>query len=114
MTDERSVVDALRDTDKIRGAGVVRSDGTFLVSDFPDTEDPGHIAAVAASNVGTCDKLGEGFKAGAIDSILITAEEGLILSHRIDGERFVTVIADPDMDPDTLREAVRDAVARLN
>lgn len=114
MADADSVLETLTSIESIRGAAILQKDGTPVASAFPGAGDITHLAAVAASNLGTCEKLGESIDTGPIDSILITGKEGIVFSHYIDSERFVTILAAPDADMDAVREQVLSIVDDLD
>jgi predicted regulator of Ras-like GTPase activity (Roadblock/LC7/MglB family) len=106
--DVRPVVDALRHVPGVRGSLLVATDGLVIAARVPGGMATDALAALAATLGRELEVGGPPLRRGQLHLAQLTAADGLVL---LAGTPigFLVVVAEPDVDREAVRQAVRRA-----
>ena len=75
-----AVLAELKSSGDVEASAVIRRDGLMVASDLPAKIEPGTIASMAASLVGTAETTSSELKRGVFQEIIIDSEKGKIVA----------------------------------
>lgn len=109
----REALEAIREETGAQGALLVKSDGVCAAAAIAEPADPALLAALSATGLGAL-RLGLlHLGLHAEETIFVEAGDRQLVLHPIDGAFLLVVLARPPRDARRMREALRDAAARL-